>query len=331
MADTGVHRPRNLDWKRAASLLYGDWGTSKAYVIGFVFSTGFAVAHFQALPIILAVCALTALVAYNYVIVCKHFPDGGGVYSAAREQSRFLAMMGALLLVANFTVTAAMSGWAAMSYFRVPDKWIPLATIGLLLFVAMINYFGPKHSGSMALSLAVPMVIAVLLIIWWSLPHLTLANLEIPHSGFGQSWLAFTGLILALSGVEAVANLTGVMKLDAKTTMEQPSVARTACRRLARGHRSYSWHRFPRLGDAFSSERDGADSGKTLGRHVERARPILRERRHCSELWKNLWRDCRNCRRTAFAQRGQYGNGRVDRFDLHVGARRRDAEKILRA
>ena len=32
-----VHRPRNVDWKRAAALLYGDWGTSKAYVIGLAF------------------------------------------------------------------------------------------------------------------------------------------------------------------------------------------------------------------------------------------------------------------------------------------------------
>ena len=36
-ASAGVHRPRNLDWKRAAALLYGDWGTSKAYVIGLAF------------------------------------------------------------------------------------------------------------------------------------------------------------------------------------------------------------------------------------------------------------------------------------------------------
>ena len=27
-------RPRNVSWLRAAALLYGDWGTSKAYVIG---------------------------------------------------------------------------------------------------------------------------------------------------------------------------------------------------------------------------------------------------------------------------------------------------------
>jgi hypothetical protein len=107
----GVHRPRNVDWKRAAALLYGDWGTSKAYVIGLAFLA----AGFSSFPLILAVCALTAIVGFNYIIVCAHFPDGGGVYSAAREQSRFLASTGALLLVANFLVTAALSGWAAVS------------------------------------------------------------------------------------------------------------------------------------------------------------------------------------------------------------------------
>ena len=77
-----VHRPRNVDWKRAAALLYGDWGTSKAYVIGLAFLA----AGFSSLPIILAVCALTGLVGINYIVICRHFPDGGGVYSAARSQ-----------------------------------------------------------------------------------------------------------------------------------------------------------------------------------------------------------------------------------------------------
>ena len=86
-------------------MLYGDWGTSKAYVIGLAF----VAAGFSSLPIILAVCALTGLVGYNYIIICKHFPDGGGVYSAAREQSRVLAVLGSLLLLADFIVTAAMS------------------------------------------------------------------------------------------------------------------------------------------------------------------------------------------------------------------------------
>src|SRR5712671_7727625 len=108
-----IGRPRNVGWIRAAALLYGDWGTSKAYVIGFAF----VAAQFASFPIILAVCAFTGLVGYNYIIVCKHFPDGGGVYSSAREQSRVLAVLGALLLLADFIVTAAMSCWDAMSCF----------------------------------------------------------------------------------------------------------------------------------------------------------------------------------------------------------------------
>ena len=31
-------RPRNVDAARAAAILYGDWGTSKAYVIGLAFA-----------------------------------------------------------------------------------------------------------------------------------------------------------------------------------------------------------------------------------------------------------------------------------------------------
>src|SRR3954470_19780333 len=155
-----VHRPRNVDWKRAAALLYGDWGTSKAYVIGLAFLA----AGFSSLPIILAVCALTGLVGINYIVICRHFPDGGGVYSAARSQGRLLAVVGALLLVADLTVTAALSGWSALSYFNIPilKEHIVLSTVGVLLMMGLINSFGPKHSGSLAMVLAVPTVLAVI-------------------------------------------------------------------------------------------------------------------------------------------------------------------------
>jgi len=160
MDSLAVHRPRNVDWKRAAALLYGDWGTSKAYVIGLAF----VAAGYSSLPIVLAVCVLTGIVGYNYVVICKHFPDGGGVYSAARDQSRLLAVIGALLLVADLIVTAALSGWSAMSYFKVPKESIWVATIVLILIIGAINYFGPKHSGSFAMWLAVPTVV-----VWSSL------------------------------------------------------------------------------------------------------------------------------------------------------------------
>src|SRR2546425_3763577 len=229
MDSLGVHRPRNVDWKRAAALLYGDWGTSKAYVIGAAFlATGYS-----SFPIILAVCALTGVVGYNYVIICKNFPDGGGVYSAARSQSRLLAVTGALLLVADLTVTAALSGWAAMNYFGVPKNFTAWVTIGSILVVGAVNFYGPKHSGTWAVSLAIPMVVVVLLIIGWSLPYLTFDHLAPSHDSFVHNWKAFVGVILALSGVEAIANLTGVMKLDSGATLDTPRVRKTATKAIS--------------------------------------------------------------------------------------------------
>jgi amino acid transporter/nucleotide-binding universal stress UspA family protein len=233
-----VHRPRNVDWKRAAALLYGDWGTSKAYVIGLAFLA----AGFSSLPIILAVCALTGLVGINYIVICRHFPDGGGVYSAARSQGRLLAVVGALLLLADLTVTAALSGWSALSYITSGAEhiaWIKflrdhiaLATIATLLIMGIINFFGPKHSGTLAVGLAVPTLIVVLLLIGLSAPHLTTQFLQPRHESLGTLWVQFVGVILALSGAESIANITGVMKLDPGSTMDKPSVGRESLKAI---------------------------------------------------------------------------------------------------
>ena len=234
----GVHRPRNVDWKRAAGLLYGDWGTSKAYVIGLAFLA----AGFSSLPIILAVCVLTGLVGINYAVICRYFPDGGGVYSAARSQGRLLAVVGALLLIADLTVTAALSGWSGLTYVIAGTEdifWlkflkdhIAFATIGVLLALGFINWFGPKHSGSLAVALALPTVIVVVALIAISIPYLTTHFLEPRHESLSMLWVQFVGVILALSGVEAIANLTGVMKLDPGSTPERPSVARESLKAI---------------------------------------------------------------------------------------------------
>jgi hypothetical protein len=59
---------------------------------------------------------------------------------------------------------------------------------------------------------------------WHALPS-RIAPLN--HS-FGHIWIAFVSIVLALSGVEAIANATGVMKLDPGSTAEQPSVRKTS-------------------------------------------------------------------------------------------------------
>jgi amino acid transporter len=238
LAETTAHRPRNVDWKRAAALLYGDWGTSKAYVMGLAFMA----AGFSSLPIILAVCAVTALVAINYAVICRYFPEGGGVYSAARSQGRLLAVVGALLLVADLTVTAALSGWSGLTYIIAgiePLGWlaflkdhIAVTTIVILAFLGFLNWFGPKHSGSLAVALAIPTMIVVLGLIGLAAPYLTTKFLEPRHASLGTVWTQFVGVILALSGVEAIANLTGVMKLDRGATLDKPTVRRESLKAI---------------------------------------------------------------------------------------------------
>jgi amino acid transporter/nucleotide-binding universal stress UspA family protein len=224
MAGISVHRPRNVDWKRAAALLYGDIGTSKAYVVGLAFLA----AGYSSLPILLLVGILTVVVGINYVIICGLFPNGGGVYSSARTHSRFLAVLGALMLVADLTVTAAISGWAAISYFGVSKDHVATITVIAVLIIGILNYFGPKHTGSFAITLAMPMVFVVVTVILLSSPYLTFQYLTPLPREFTHNWIIFTNVILALSGIETIANLTGIMKLDPGSTIEKPSVKKVA-------------------------------------------------------------------------------------------------------
>src|SRR5512140_1736888 len=175
-----IGRPRNVGWVRAAALLYGDWGTSKAYVIGLaVTAVGFA-----ALPHLLAVCLVTGLVGINYIWVCKHFPNGGGVYTAAGLHSRRLAAVGGLLLLADFIVTAALSCLDAFHYLGFNQLEAKKWAISALFLIAAMNFFGPTHTGSVAIWLAVPVFVVVLILIGAGVPHLRNYHAKMPTGGF---------------------------------------------------------------------------------------------------------------------------------------------------
>jgi len=101
---------------------------------------------------------------------------------------------------------------------------------GAILLIGGMNYFGPKHTGGMAVLISIPAAIVVLLLGMFALPHLgeAVANLQPLHDHPLKNWNAFVGIVLALSGVEAIANSTGVMKLDPGSTLEKPVVSKTA-------------------------------------------------------------------------------------------------------
>src|SRR4051794_17355681 len=224
MIPTNVKRPRNVDWKRAAAILYGDWGTSKAYVIGLAF----AVAGYASFWLIAAMCVLTALVGFNYMIICRLYPDGGGVYASVRHRSEVISIVGAFLLIADYLVTAAISALSAFQYLGVPHPE-RFAAVAILL-IGLLNLLGPKQTGGLAFLVAVPTAVVVITLALVSLPHLgqAFAHVQPLHGTFSQNWAGFVGIVLALSGVEAIANATGVMKLDPGSTEDRPSVVRTS-------------------------------------------------------------------------------------------------------
>jgi amino acid transporter len=222
-------RPRNVDAPRAAAILYGDWGTSKAYVIGLAF----AVAGYSSFWLIAAMCVLMALVGVNYMAICRHYPEGGGVYASVRHRSEVISIVGAFLLIADYVVTAAISALSAFQYLGWPHPAVCAAAA--IVLIGAVNYFGPKHSAGLAFLISVPTVIVVVLLGCFTLPHVgqAMRNLQPLQSDWLHDWNGFVSIVLALSGVEAVANTTGVMKLNKGSTDEHPNVSHTSTRAIA--------------------------------------------------------------------------------------------------
>lgn len=235
MLATG-ERPRELRWYHAGPMLFGDWGTSRLYVLGLAFAyTGRSSFWFVA-----AMCGLMIGVGWSYEIICRLFPDGGGVYSSAQRRSQLLAVVGGLLLCADYVVTASLSCLDAFHYLGIKGIYLGAGVLGprgipldilaatlTILAIGGLNYFGPTKTGAIAMVVALATVVLTLVIGVACLPHLPEAfqRVESPFKhGVGRSWIGFTEIVLALSGVEAIANMTGIMVQPVERTARRAIV-----------------------------------------------------------------------------------------------------------
>ncbi len=219
------HRPRELHWYHAGPMLFGDLGTSRLYVLGLAF---FFTRHASFFHIVF-VNILLVLVGACYLVICRKYPDGGGVYSSARTASRALAVVGGLMLCADYTVTAAMSCLDAFRYLGINGDMLGirldlLCTLGAIGLIGGLNWFGPRGMGRAALVVAALTVLFTLIIAAFAIPHLHHMRVELPvrerYSGaaWSEAWVGFTEIVLALSGIEAIANMTGIMVAPVRQT-----------------------------------------------------------------------------------------------------------------
>ncbi|HVX86505.1 MAG TPA: universal stress protein [Phycisphaerae bacterium] len=212
-------RPRELKWYHAGPMLYGDWGTSRFYVLGLAFYY----ALYASFWYILGVGILVAAVGWAYTVVCRVYPDGGGVYSAARQLSPLLSVIGALLLFADYAVTAALSAFDGMHYMGFSDSWVRIGALVAILILGLVNYIGPKRAGTFALVVAMATLLLTIFLVIFAIPHLPAgwAHIRHPTGPVTERWSTLVNVVLALSGVEAIANMTGIMVLPVARTAKK--------------------------------------------------------------------------------------------------------------
>ncbi len=221
---TSEGRPRSLAWFHTGPLLFGDWGTSRLYVLGLAF---YYTAH-ASVTYLAAMSLIMIAVAWAYTIVCRCFPNGGGAYAAARQINPTLAVIGATLLLCDYIVTAALSAVEGFHYFGTPHGWVVIACVVTIGLIGVVNWLGARSAGRLALVIAIAALGTSAVVAILSLPLVgqgfatATATVDGVTSPW-QRWESLVRIVLALSGVEAVANMTGLMK--------EP-VARTAKRTI---------------------------------------------------------------------------------------------------
>ncbi len=215
-------RPRNLRWFHAGPMLFGDWGTSRLYVLGLAF---YYTAHASVLYLAV-MSALMAAVAWAYTVVCRCLPDGGGVYAAARPLSPTTAVVGATLLMGGYIITASLSAIEGMHYFGAPHGAAVVLSLAAIAGIGAINWFGARNAGRFALGVALVAIFASMCLALLCLPLLpkglstVTTHVDGMNSPF-QRWESLVRIVLALSGVEAVANMTGLMKRPVARTAKR--------------------------------------------------------------------------------------------------------------
>jgi amino acid transporter len=216
---TAESRPRTLSWRHAGPLLFGDWGTSRLYVLGLAF---YYTGH-SSLGYLVVMSIIMAGVAWAYSVVCRCFPEGGGVYTAARQINPTLSVIGGTLLLCDFIVTAALSAVEGFHYLGVPHHWVVPCVMFTLAALGVLNWLGARSAGRFALVIAVLAIGASAIIGALCIPLLDdgLRTATATVAGVDNTWVRWESLVrivLALSGVEAVANMTGLMKQPVEKT-----------------------------------------------------------------------------------------------------------------
>ena len=212
--------PRPIGFLLCWAVVFADIGTSVYYTPGILFGQyGARSALFVGLTLIVFV-----LLTVKYAEVAIRYPEGGGVVTVASHAIHpYAGLLGGLLILVDYFLTAALSALSGLTYLSVvAGPLTPLilpATAAALIVLGLLNLVGVSASAGVTAAFAVLAgagqlaVVAAIAIrlgpsgIVESFQHL----LSGPRLGPLGLLTGFAGAFLAFSGLESIAQLAPAM------------------------------------------------------------------------------------------------------------------------
>jgi len=207
------------------AVVFADVGTSIYYVPGILYGTVGNLAGF----FVMLTMSVFVLLTLKYAEVTHRFPQGGGVVTvAAQAINHWVGALGGMFILVDYFLTAAISCLSGMLYLSVVvPAFVPFTlemTIGVLLFLGLLNWFGVSESAKVSLVGALVAFLSDIAILVTVFTHLSFTQfLALFPQMFAHQKLTlpallvgFAGSFLAFSGLESISQLSPVMKTPRK-------------------------------------------------------------------------------------------------------------------
>ena len=202
------------------AVVFADIGTSVYYTPGILYGqVGVHAALFVTMTLVVFV-----LLCVKYSEVAIRYPGGGGVVTvASRAIHPFAGLVGGLLILVDYFLTAALSALSGVIYLTVvagPMKPLVLVVaVAALVLLGLLNLMGVKTSAQATAVIATVAAAGQLAVVIGVAVHLgpggfvnSLSRLLAgPHLGPLGVLTGFSGAFLAFSGLESIAQLAPAM------------------------------------------------------------------------------------------------------------------------
>ena len=202
------------------AVVFADIGTSVYYTPGILYSqVGVHAALFVALTLIVFV-----LLTVKYSEVAIRYPEGGGVVTVAtRALHPFVGLVGGLLILVDYFLTASLSALSGVIYLTmiVPSvkPMVLVVTVSALVVLGLLNLIGVRASAQVTAIFATLAATGQLAVVGAVAIHLGPGGvvnsfshlLSGPPLGPLGLLTGFSGAFLAFSGLESIAQLSPAM------------------------------------------------------------------------------------------------------------------------